>query len=253
MKDEKDSKALTTPDAVQKALATAAEMFDLKKGMEGVKARLPQIQIAHRADMFMFSDGSKVETFRAIILDHHNVNAYWDKSYDDTGGGEPPACFSMDGVMPSADLEVPVHPECYDCPMNQFGSEPKKKDGKESRGKACKNMKRIHLLMPNELMPHRLTAPPSSIGAFDIFLSQLRSKAIPHQLVPVELGLKKGHNKDGVEFSELTFTTEYIDLEDGGKTFKFITDRGEQKKMQGIHFEWLPIMRDQPIQADEAK
>jgi len=247
-KENKDV-ALTSTKALEAALASANELFDLEKCMEGVQARLPQIGIAHQANMFVMPDDSKVESFSGIIVDHHNINAFWIKSFDETGGGEPPDCFSMDGVQPPQNIDF-VSPECYGCPKNEFGSEIAK-DGGHGRGKACKNMKRIHILMENELMPHRLTAPPSSIASFDIFLSQLRSKAIPHQLVPITIGLKTSQNKDGIKFSELTFNPEFIELDGGTKTFKFMTEKAEQARMKQIHTDWMPVMREQPIISGE--
>jgi len=40
------------------------DLFDINENMEGVDARLPQIGIAHQAQMFTMPDGSKAESFK---------------------------------------------------------------------------------------------------------------------------------------------------------------------------------------------
>jgi hypothetical protein len=215
--------------------ANPQEFFDLKENMEGVVPKLQLISIKHSAQMFELPDGSKVESFVGIILDHNAANAWWEKSYEETGGGVIPDCFSMDGLFPSETAEKKQHTNCRSCPMNQFGSDP---DG--GKGKACKNMKRLHILFEKELMPHRLSAPPSSIKAIDAYLSRLASQGLPHQLVKTTFSLKVTKNATGIEFSTLAFEPGDV-----------VTDPEAAKQLRNLYRQWKPICRMEDITSDE--
>ena len=175
------------------------EIFGDPGKMEGIELRLPQIKIAHQNQYYQLPDGAMVPTFKGIILDIVNVNAYWATPFDESGGNEPPQCFSMDGVRPSPLGEEIQADYCSECPMNKFGS-----DG--GRGKGCKNMKRVHVIFENELFPKRITVPPSSLESFNVYGSRLADQRIPYQGVVTVFGLKQSKNKDGIAYSEITLT-----------------------------------------------
>ena len=251
MPKKNGKKELQPVDEVTKAIMAANQQFDLKKNMEGIRPRLPQIGILHQGQLFIMPDEDKRESFTGLILDHHNINAFWSTPFSESGGGDPPDCYSMDGIKPDTNrIENPVHDNCFHCPNNKFGTE-MKKDGTPGRGKLCKNMKRLHIMMPDEIMPFRLTVPPSSIEAVDLFISRVRGKELPHQLVPTTFSLKEVSNKDSIKYSELVMTAEIMELQDGKKTFKFIMEPDAQQTIKNFHAEWLPIMREQSIEAEE--
>lgn len=210
-----------------------AGMFDLKDNMAGVEARLPQIGIIHQAQMFEFPDGEKHASFTGTILDISRINAWWEQSFDETGGGVPPDCFSMDGITPDPFSGNRQNSECRSCTQNSFGS-----DG--GRGKACKNMKRVHILLEGEMLPHRLTIPPSNLKAVDLYVSLLTSKGIPYQLVKTEFSLGKAKNKDGITYAEIQMknigTTDSVE---------------EARRIKAIRDEFLGVMRGQEIKAEE--
>lgn len=173
-----------------------ADNFDVDDNIKGVKGRLPQIKIAHQVNLFQDATGDTFKEFEGIILHHTASNAFWMKSFDETGGGELPECFSMDAVNP--DGESIQNSTCVDCPKNAFKSAP---DG--GRGKACKNMWRLHILIDGQIIPKRLTVPPSNLGAIQEFLIGLRDKNIPHELAVIKFTLKPAKNKDSIAFSML--------------------------------------------------
>ena len=93
----KNNKDLSTE--VQETLpAELKDTFNLKANMEGVRPRLPMIGIVHQAQLYVMPDESQIKEFEAIILDTNRINAWWEKSFDETGGGTPPDCFSMNGI-----------------------------------------------------------------------------------------------------------------------------------------------------------
>ena len=209
------------------------EMFDLKDNMEGVEARLPQIKIIHQAQMFEMPDGEKAPTVGGIILDISRINAFWEESFDQSGGGTPPDCYSMDGLTPDPFSSSKQSSSCMTCDQNKFGS-----DG--NRGKNCKNMKRVHLMIEGDMLPYRLTVPPSNLKAVDLYVSLLTSKGIPYQLVKTKLSLNKVTNKEGIAYSELV-------MSNGG----LITDMLEAKRIKKMRQEFLSVMRGQAIKADD--
>jgi len=216
-----------------------ADQFSLKDNMDGVEAQLPAIKIIHQGQMFAFPDESKQLSFVGTIIDMNRANAYWPISFDESGGGEPPTCSSLDGITPEMSSEE-IQSEsgsCIDCPRNQFGS-----DGK--RGKQCKNMKRIHILGNSSVMPFRLTVPPTNMKSVDLYVSLLTSQGIPYQLVETEFTLKKVTNKDGIEYSELV-------MKNLGPC-PMVQNKEDAMKLKALINQWKNIMRGEQITDTEA-
>lgn len=209
-------------------------IFDPKDTMSGIDLRLQQIGVLHQGQLFLMPDGTKIPSFDGTILDICNVNAWWEIDYDTSGGGTPPQCFSMDGVRPNPLSEKLQAASCSECKLNAFGS-----DGK--RGKACKNMKRIHVMIPGERFPKRLTASPANLKTVNIYGSMLEDQGIPYPVVNTRFGLKEVKNKDGIKYSEIIF--EKIGL--SAKTAE------EARAIKKIRDDFMPFMREDPILKEE--
>lgn len=214
-----------------------ADLFNMGDQMEGVEAQLPQIKIIHQAQMFMFPDDTKEETFRGIVLDMNRTNACWLESFDESGGGTPPICSSLNGVVPEAGSEEIQSPanSCLDCPQNKYGT------GKKGKGKACKNMKRVHILLQGSMMPYRLTVPPTNLKAVDLYVSLLTSQGVPYQLVMTEFSLRTASNKDGIEYSELH-------MENVGPS---VTTVEEAQELKHLVAQWRGVMRGEMVTGNE--
>ena len=211
----------------------------LKSNMEGVQPRLPMIGIVHQAQLFTMPDETQVKEFTGVILDTNRINAWWEKSFDDTGGGTPPDCFSMNAIEADQNSNMVQKELCRDCPNNKFGSA-LKRDGSEGRGKACKNMKRVHIMIDGEMLPHRMTLPPSSLKAIDDYISRLTSKGLPYQLVHTTFKLKEKPNQDGVKFSEIKPERGIL-----------ITDPKQAANLKKLLHDLKPVMRGQEIILEE--
>jgi len=221
-------------------------MFDLSENVEGIIPRLPQIKIMHQNQAYVMPDGSIVKEFEAIMLDSNKMNAYWEKTFEETGGGVIPDCFSLDGINPAEYCTSPQNQSCKGrvlpdgtiisgCPKNEYGTHQK------GRGKACKNMRRIHVILPEYNLPVRITAPPSNVKKVDDFiwdLSTLRGK--PFQLVVTKFSLTEAKNKDGVKYSQMN-------LEDGA----LITDQAQAQQIKDFLTKFKSAMRGQDIIHDE--
>jgi hypothetical protein len=194
----KQETSVTIPDEFK-------DVFDLKQNTEGITVpRLPQIKIIHRGQLFEMPDESKIESFEGIILDQHAANAWWEKDISETGGNAPPDCFSMDGQYPGEGVNLKQNENCKDCKQNQFGSDPK-----TGKGKACKNMKRLHVLMEGSLLPRRITTAPSSIASFETYLTTLTDRGIPYPCCVTVFSLAKKVS-ESFEYSEVKFNFDRI-------------------------------------------
>lgn len=209
-----------------------AGKFDLEANLEGVAPRLPQIKIMHQAQMFGMPSGDKVADFVGVILDTNRINAWWEVPYEESGGGDIPDCFSHNGIDPTKGCGNKQSDSCLTCPLNEFGS--------KGRGKACKNMKRVHVIIPGQSFPHRLTLPPTNLEAIDEYIRDLTSAGKPYQLVFTKFGLKEKSNKDGVQFS-------YLVLE----TVGYVEKTKIADEIQARYHKFKSFMRGQEIIFDE--
>jgi len=172
-------------------------IFGLENNLEGVTPKLPQIDIAHTVQLFRMPDDSKVESFKGIILDQQATNAYWkEKLQPGITETKPPDCSSMDAIVPLPEINFPQAVRCKECPMNQYLS-----DGK---GKACKNMKRMHILMEGSSLPRRLTASATSIKATEKYLTDLVDLGLSYRSVLTEFSLTK-ELKGDIKYSILEY------------------------------------------------
>lgn len=215
------------------------DMFDPRENLDGITPRLPQIGIAHPAQVFKWPDGTKIEEFHGIILDKNSCNAWWKESFA-SGGGNPPDCFSLNGIRPEADSPHIQSELCATCDQNKFGSGTRQ-DGSPGRGKACKNMKRVHILIQGENLPKRLTLPPSSIRSLENYLTILADQGLPSPLVVTRLYLESTKNRDGIEYSEVRFEKTGV-----------ITELTAAQHIKKVRAEYMSAMRDQKIEAEEA-
>ncbi|MGB9825672.1 MAG: hypothetical protein ACPLRU_03265 [Desulfofundulus sp.] len=145
-----------------------------------------------------------------IILDHYWINAYWPGEF--TGEGNPPQCYSHDGVHGVGNPGG----FCATCPLNRPGTKGEKR-------KACKNMWKLYVLTSGEAFPVELTLPPTSRNAFKRFLKvlTLRYRLKLHQAV-VKVGLKRVKNANNIPYAEATFAVvEKLDDEQYGKVKEY--------------------------------
>ncbi len=130
-----------------------------------------------------------------IIVDRYPVNAYWPDKF--AGASNPPQCVAMDG------LHGVGNPGglCAKCPHNQWGSD------EDGRGKACKNLHRIYVLPPGDVLPLLIALPPTSLANFNAYMLRLTSKAKkPYWAVVTRIRLEKVTNKDGIAYSRAVFS-----------------------------------------------
>ena len=216
---------------------------ELKANLEGVEFSFPQIKILHQeTQKFQMPDDTVVSSFEGILLDTNRINAYWKISYDESGGGTPPDCFSLDGVTPAEGCERQSD-RCVTCPLggkDSFGSEVKK-DGSRGRGKACKNMKRLHIMLAGHQEPFRLTLPPSNLKVIDQWIQGMTTAGYSFRYWVTKFSLHKDHSQDGVAYSKIRLERQFE-----------IADTPEKKtQMRELWNKWKPDMREQAILFNE--
>ena len=171
---------------------------EIMKSLEGVSLVFPVIKILHQAIMFEMPDGSKAESFRGIILDTNLGNAWWETPFEESGGGDIPDCFSRNGIHPGKDVLEPQAPTCTACEKNQFGT--------DGHGKACKNMRRVHVIVEGTFLPYRLSLSPANLKPADKYLILLASKGLGYIHVLTEFKLKEATNQDNIKYSEIVLS-----------------------------------------------
>lgn len=130
--------------------------------------------------------------FSGVILYHHPLFAYYKDKY--TGGSNPPDCGSFDGKSGTGDPGG----SCEACPFNQYGSG-------ENGGKACKNRRRVYILLEGELFPVLLSLPTGSLKEFTRYLKRQLSKGRSTSAIVTRFSLRKATNNNGLAYSQAQF------------------------------------------------
>ena len=171
---------------------------DLVGGSPKLKAKVG----AGGIKVFEFSSGSKeivMESFQGIIIAHHKSNAlYKAKSEDETENmNTPPICSSIDGVTGVIN-ETGECRDCETCPHNIFGT--------SGKGKACKNMHRLYILMEGCPIPVTLSLPPTSLELWRNYaLMDIVAAGLDMTEVVTEFGLTNEVNEAGQKYSIVNF------------------------------------------------
>jgi len=139
-----------------------------------------------------------VKDLRGIIIHTQAANALWTGAFD--GSKNPPNCTSEDGLVGCGEPGG----ECASCPFNQFGSGSDAK-GNQTKGKACKNMMKVFILLEGAMLPIMIALPPSSLASFKKYRLALTQNALPLSAVITSIKLVKTKSDAGIEYSECVF------------------------------------------------
>jgi len=208
--DEEKQEVQVTDGAQLPVEAALNDIFAQGEWMDSIdEIVFPVIKILHQSTaQFEFPDGDTMKSFDAVILDIHNVRAYWDTAFSGGGAHNMPTCFSFNCVHPESNAGEGIQTDaCASCGQNKWDTAVKA-DGSPGRGKACKQMKRLHLLVRSGAyadsdMPLRLVAPPSNLKAVNAYVTTLAARKIPFCGVVTNFALKTETNLDNIKFSRL--------------------------------------------------
>ena len=150
-------------------------------------------------------DAEPMKEIDGVIVFTHRLSGYWPGAYgsgDDSS--KPPVCSSMDGKT-GLNTETGEVRSCDGCPYNEYGTAVDQQ-GNLSRGKACKNMRRLYLLMDGDPNFYLLTVPPTSIKDVNKQLTKILTGGIPYTGLIVKLKLEKAKNANGVAYSKVAIS-----------------------------------------------
>ena len=137
-----------------------------------------------------------VKSISCVIVHQHPANVYYAEAFH--GGNLPPDCSSVDGIMGNGNPGG----NCAACPYNQFGS--------AGNGKACKNRRVLYVLREGEAFPMILNLPVGSIKEFTNYVKRLLTKGRKLNQVVTKIGVKRATSKDGIAYSQVTFSVERL-------------------------------------------
>jgi hypothetical protein len=160
--------------------------------------RPAKIGIVHRDKKFKTVDDRLSNTISGVILVAQKTRGYWENE-----GDKSPRCSSINGLQgkyKSGDLQSPEMSDrvCANCPLNCFGS------AEKGQGKACKEMRRLFIVEDGDNLPSILNIPPTSIKAFDTYVSGLLTKGKAPLVVETTFRLE-GAQGVGFDYSKVTF------------------------------------------------
>lgn len=149
-------------------------------------------------------DADPMKEVEGVILFTHRLNGYWPNTFGTSSNPEDkvPTCSSMDsktGFNPGTG-EVT---SCESCPLNQYGTGGVDEKGNQKKGKACKNMRRIYLMMDGDPNFYLLSVPPTSIKDVNKQLAKILASGTPYTSMIVGFTLEKAQNSNGVAYSKV--------------------------------------------------
>lgn len=199
------------------AIAPTAETMELMAEIMGDETldqrNLPVIKCPPGdSDQFTYTvAGRAISTKRikGILVHYVAQRAFWT---DPNPSFVPPACASRDnkradvGGMygPGGEREA-ENPTglCADCPMSK-----PRTDLKGGQMSACKEQRRLFVVLKGLLLPVIIAAPPSSIGGLKDFLVSMAMAQQGWWAIPLEFGLEKATNGTNQSFNKITIAAD---------------------------------------------
>lgn len=198
--------------ALQKAEKTA-EVVKRTFGNKGISVfDLERIKIpaGGMTQWQVVDSNGEVESLKSItcaIPYMRNDKSYWKESFQETGGGRPPNCISLDLINQAEEKGVGDNGTglgehvCRTCPQNQWGSHPL-----GGGGKACRETWILFVLRQGRekhLFPSILVLTPGSLKSWMAYNTSLTSQGLYYASVLHRLELQAATSKGGIKYAEV--------------------------------------------------
>lgn len=170
---------------------------EMEQSQEGVELRPTLVKINKDTLQFYDPFGEMFKTLEGIVIYKQKIRGYWDDPTE-----KVPACSSMDCVS-GIETETGKVKSCATCPNNRWGTSIDQK-GNPTKGKACKEMRRLYILRDGDRVPCLLRVPPTSIKNCDIYFSNRINKGIPDIARKTVLRLTEASN-GGFNYAVIQF------------------------------------------------
>lgn len=142
------------------------------------------------------ADGTEVvQKLDCIVVSWRPARLYWK---DPNPSGKRPDCSSKNGFIGIGDPGG----NCETCPYAQYGSSLK------GGGQACKQIRQMLILYPEEILPHVVTIPPTSLKACGRYFLMLLGLRLPYWSVVTRIQIEAAQNETGVKFAKMGFFLE---------------------------------------------
>lgn len=150
------------------------------------------------------TSGDAVGSLRLVLLKASpNVSKnYYEGGYEE-GSNEPPACWSIDGVVPDPGADKQA-PSCAACPKNQFGS---RITDAGKKVKACGDSRRIAVIPEGDLAnevyggPMLLRVPASSLSNLSQYGKKMSNKGFPYNTIVTRTSFDLEASYPKIEFN----------------------------------------------------
>lgn len=207
---KEDTTAVAVVEAVQAQLAQLGDFAgiiqDNLAGEDITTRNLARITIPSGGGLawaYPGADGTEARTtFEGVILHKQKARAYWAAGLEAGGGSTPPDCRSDDAVYGVGDPGG----DCKTCPFAVFGSKVGT-NGQQGRGQACKLMSLLYVMVPGELFPMVVVAPPTSVKVVTDYMFRMASKRVPYWAAVTRFGLEQQKSGSGITYSRLALST----------------------------------------------
>lgn len=186
------------------AEAMAEQMNGLNASMDTIK--MPGSQGSAFEVPDGFGETNPMKSFRGVILYQGPNKSFWNDKYV-PGQSKAPDCSSKDGAtgkeIDYETGEIVGEHDCANCPMNQWGSAVNDA-GEHTRGKACRDLRPMMILIEGSEEPMMFVAPPTSLGNIGDYISRLLRKGYMPWEVLTEFSLEKITTKGGMDIKAVS-------------------------------------------------
>lgn len=188
-------------DRVRELVASGIGAFDFKRvRVPAGGATTWEIQTAR-------GDESTRELDCVVLAVQGGLRTWWRTSFDESGGGSPPDCQSVDGMtgrgINSLDPNATpgVH-DCGRCPWNVWGSARGKA---ASNAKDCRESAMLYILRPGGRLPMFVNVPPTSLKALRSWRMDLIDGGCDYTDVVARLSLARVQSERGIPYAAIQF------------------------------------------------
>lgn len=182
-------------------ISSAKGIYERIKKAQDVVGGRPTLKAkvgAGGVKVFTITNGSRdiaMEKFQGVIIAHHKSNALF--LSEEENMNTPPICSSVDGIT-GVVHETGECRDCESCPHNVFGT--------SGKGKACKNMHRLYILVEGSPIPVTLSLPPTSLELWRNYaLMDVAAAGLDMAEVVTEFSLINEVNSVGQKYSIVNF------------------------------------------------
>ena len=174
-----DTTGMTNEQKHELALVLAEDLEQQQK-QQGYTFKPQRVMINKDSQTFVDPLGNSLDELRGVVVHKQQIRGLWNKddvlicssldciTGDERDGEGKPIITGTDAGGNPIQKKRP----CSSCPQNDWGSAVDDA-GNRRRGKACKEQRRVFLLVPGYQLPIVVTLPPTSIGVWDDYCSAL--------------------------------------------------------------------------------